>query len=68
LQARESAVVIVLERAVPEPDDRAMTMTFARMAVTRPREGGEQRQGDDDSRSTPGEESDLGSHREHLLP
>ena len=45
-----------------------MTMTFARMAVTRPREGGEQRQGDDDSRSTPGEESDLGSHREHLLP
>jgi len=70
LQARESAVVIVLERAVPEPDDRAMTMTFARMAVavTRPRESGEQRQGDDDSGSTPGEESDLGSHREHLLP
>jgi len=57
-----------LERAVPESDDRAIAMTVARLAVARPRKGGEQRQGDDDGCSTPGEESDLGSHREHLLP
>jgi hypothetical protein len=44
-----------------------MPMTLAR-AVTRPRKSGEQRQCDENGRSTPGEESDLGSHREHLLP
>ena len=57
-----------LERAVPKADDRAIAMAAAGTAVTRTRERGEQRQGDDDGSSAPGEESDLGSHREHLLP
>lgn len=59
---------IGLQRAVPKADDRAVAVTLAAMAVTRSREGGEQRQGENDGGSTPGEESDLGSHREHLLP
>jgi hypothetical protein len=58
-----------LERAVPQSGDWAtVTVAITAALPTRPREGGEQRQGDDDGRSTPGEESDLGSHREHLLP
>jgi hypothetical protein len=69
LQARESGSGHGLERAVPEADDRAAAVTVAiAVAVASPRKRGERGQGKHDSRSTPGEESELGSHREHLLP
>ena len=62
-------MVIGLERAVPKADDGTAAVTvIAAMAVAGPRERGERGQGENHSRSTPGEESDLGSHREHLLP
>jgi hypothetical protein len=60
---------MALQRPVPQAGDRAtVTVTVTAAEPTRTRERGEQRQSDDDGRSTPGEESDLGSHREHLLP
>jgi len=56
-----------LERAVPKADNGTVAVT-AVMAVASARERSERGQGENDSDSTPGEESDLGSHREHLLP
>jgi hypothetical protein len=62
-------MVIGLERAVPKADDGTAAVTvIAAMAVAGPRERGEHGQGQHHCRTTPGEVSDLGSHREHLLP
>jgi hypothetical protein len=60
---------MALERAVPEADNGTVAVTVtAAMVVARTSEHGKCGQGEHHSRSTPGEESDLGSHREHLLP
>ena len=59
---------MTLQWAVPEADNGTVAVAVAAAVPTRPRKRGERGQGENDSDSTPGEESDLGSHREHLLP
>ena len=59
---------MALQWAVPEADNGTVAVAVAAVVTTRPGKRGERGQGENHSHSTPGEESDLGSHREHLLP
>ncbi len=58
-----------LQWAVPEADNGTVPVAVAVAVLpTGPGKRGERGQGENHSHSPPGEESDLGSHREHLLP
>jgi hypothetical protein len=60
-------MVMALQWAVPHAG-RGAAVAVARVALPAcAGKRGQHSQGDDDGCATPGEESDLGSHREHLL-